>query len=100
MYPRGDVWCQVASVRLTETVQTGGLTPHCCMMYTQSSPVDTLNIVKAALPAATHAEAAIAIHAKATHPNSTLSMQHTHIQPTHIQPYQCKTPKFNLINCS
>ena len=36
---------------LTETVHSGGRTPHCCMMYTQSSPVDTLNIVKAALPA-------------------------------------------------
>lgn len=33
------------------TEQKGGLTPHCCMMYTQSSPVDTLNIVRAALPA-------------------------------------------------
>lgn len=36
---------------LTEVPQSGGRTPHCCIMYTQSSPVDTRNMVRAALPA-------------------------------------------------
>jgi len=74
MYPRGDALCHVEIVRLTETVQTGGLTPHCCMMYTQSSPVDTLNIVKAALPAAEQ---------------RMLKLQQQHMQEQHtkLQPY-------------
>ena len=96
MYPRDDVWCQVGTVRLTETVQTGGLTPHCCMMYTQSSPVDTLNMVNAALPAAE--QRVLSCNSNTCKSNTPTFNP---INATHeVDPSLCNTPTFNLINAA
>ncbi len=62
-------------------------------MYTQSSPVDTLNIVKAALPAT-------AMRAELQH--QCMQEQHTTCNlinvSTELAPYICNTPTFNPIN--